>query len=124
MARAFGNRAADLMRKQGWEVDMLDGSERDMLRQIERRLAAADPDLADRMRDGQRRLPRTRTKVILHVVVVVVLLMLLAVVLVVLGMLANAVALVAVATCLWGVATMAHYLPGHLTPAPKQVRDR
>ena len=100
MARAFGNRAADSMRKQGWEVDMLDGSERDMLRQIERRLAAADPDLADRMRDGQRRLPRTRTQVILHVVIV--LLMLLAVVLVVLGMLANAVALVAVAACLWG----------------------
>jgi Flp pilus assembly protein TadB len=100
MARPFGNRAADLMRKQGWEVDMLDGSERDMLRQIERRLAAADPDLAHRMRDGQRRLPRTRTQVILHVVIV--LLMLLAVILVVLGMLANAVALVAVATCLWG----------------------
>jgi len=33
---------------------------------------------------------------------VIVLLMLLAVILVVLGMLANAVALVAVATCLWG----------------------
>ena len=89
-----------MMRKQGWEVDMLDGSERDMLRQIERRLAAADPDLADRMRDGQRRLRRTRTQVVLHVVIV--LLMLLAVILVVLGMLANAVALVAVATCFWG----------------------
>jgi fatty acid desaturase len=78
---------------------MLDRDERDRLREMERQITAADPELAARLRDGQRRLPRARTTTRLRVMIA--LLLLLTVVLLVLGLTAPALAVAAVAAGLW-----------------------
>ena len=45
---------------------MLDGGERDKLSEIERRIAATDPELSNLLRHGQRRLRRTGRQTRLH----------------------------------------------------------
>jgi anti-sigma factor RsiW len=78
---------------------MLNRFERDTLREIERQITAADPELAAAMRTGQQRLARAGTRTWLRTMVA--LLVLLAVGLLVLGVPASASAVVAVAAGLW-----------------------
>jgi hypothetical protein len=81
------------------EVEMLDRSERDALSEIERRIAAADPELAALLR-GRRRLgwwPDGRTRLR----VMVTPLVLLTVALLVLGLPGGALAVAALAAGLW-----------------------
>jgi Flp pilus assembly protein TadB len=82
------------------EAEMLDRDERDKLREIERQINGADPELAACLRHGQRRLPRasTRTRLLR---VMIALLVLLTAVLLVLGLPAGALAVAAVAAVLW-----------------------
>jgi Flp pilus assembly protein TadB len=75
------------------EVEMLDRDEREALREIELRIAAADPDLAALLR-GERSLARTGTRACLRAVLG--LLVLLVVALLVLGLPASALAVAAV----------------------------
>jgi uncharacterized membrane protein HdeD (DUF308 family) len=74
---------------------MLNRFERDTLREIERQITAADPELAAAMRTGQQRLARAGTRTWLRMMVA--LLMLLAVGLLVLGVPASASVVAAVA---------------------------
>jgi Flp pilus assembly protein TadB len=76
------------------EVEMLDRDEREALREIERRIAAADPDLAAMLR-GERSLSRAGTRSCLRAALG--LLVLLVVGLLVLGLPASALAVAAVA---------------------------
>jgi Flp pilus assembly protein TadB len=78
---------------------MLDRSERDRLRQIESTLEATDPELAARLRHGQRRLPRAGRAS--GKTVPAVLLVVLAVVLLVLHLPISAVEVAALAVALW-----------------------
>lgn len=78
---------------------MLERDERDMLRRIEWHIATGDPQLAARLRAGQRRLQRGGTRTGFRVMTA--LLVLLAVALLVLGLPGSAVAVVALATGLW-----------------------
>ena len=78
---------------------MLDKSERDTLSEIERRVTAADPELAARMPSGQRRLAGTGNRTGLRIMVA--LLALLAGALMVLELPASAVAVAAVAAGMW-----------------------
>lgn len=64
---------------------MLDRDERDKLREIERQINAADPELAAYLRDGQRRRPRASTRIRL-LRVMIALLVLFTAVLLVLGL--------------------------------------
>jgi hypothetical protein len=79
------------------EVEMLDRDEREALREIELRIAAADPDLAALLR-GERSILRTGTRTCLRAVLG--LLVLLVVALLALGLPASALAVAAVAAAL------------------------
>jgi hypothetical protein len=81
------------------EVEMLDRFERDTLSEIELHFTAADPDLAARLRGGQRRLAGAGARTGLHVMIA--LLVLLTLMLLVLGLLAGALAVASVAGGLW-----------------------
>jgi Protein of unknown function (DUF3040) len=81
------------------EVEMLDGFERDSLREIERQIAAADPQLAAFLRGDQRRVAGSGTRTGLRTTIA--LLMLLVVALLTLGVTAGALAVAAVAGALW-----------------------
>jgi|tagenome__1003787_1003787.scaffolds.fasta_scaffold20512599_1 hypothetical protein len=78
---------------------MLDRFERDTLREIERQISAADPELAAEMRTGQQRLVRAGNRTWLRMMIA--LLVLLAAVLLVLGVPASASTVAAVAAGLW-----------------------
>jgi Flp pilus assembly protein TadB len=80
------------------EVEMLDKDEREALREIERQITAADPDLAALLR-GERSVARAATRTCLRVAFA--LLVLLVVVLLVLGLPGSALAVAAVAAGLW-----------------------
>jgi hypothetical protein len=79
---------------------MLDRDERDKLREIERQINAADPELAAYLRDGQRRRPRASTRIRL-LRVMIALLVLFTAVLLVLGLPTGGLAAAAVAAGLW-----------------------
>jgi Flp pilus assembly protein TadB len=81
------------------EVGMLDRFERDALREIERQITAADPELAAEMRTGQQRLARAGTRTWLRMMIA--LLVLLVAALLVLGVPASASAVAVVAAGLW-----------------------
>jgi hypothetical protein len=78
---------------------MLDRYERDILREIERHMSAADPDFAARLRD-QRRFTRPRIGTRLRRAMIA-LLLLLTVALVVLGLPGSAVIVAMVAVGVW-----------------------
>ena len=83
----------------GMGVEMLGRDERDALREIECRTAAADPELAALLRKGQRRLQKPSGRMRLRLLVA--LLLLLAVALLVLGLPADALLMGALAAGRW-----------------------
>jgi hypothetical protein len=90
---------------------MLDRDEHHTLRQIELNLAAGDPEFAALLRGGQRRLPDSRRRKLLHRALFA-LLLLLSYLLMVLGLPSSALALVAVAAGMW---TLRRWRFTHLT---------
>lgn len=91
---------------------MLDKDERDALREIEREITAADPDLAALLR-GERSLARAATRTCLRAGLA--LLVLLVVVLLALGLPASALAVAAVTAGLW-------WRWGHHVTRPRALR--
>ena len=79
---------------------MLNRDEQDTLRQIELNLAAADPGFAALLRNGQRRLPRSRRRTLVRRAPIA-LLLLLAYGLLVLGLPSSALAVTALAAAMW-----------------------
>jgi Flp pilus assembly protein TadB len=93
------------------EAEMLDRDERDKLREIERQINAADPELAAYLRDGQRRRPRASTRIRL-LRVMIALLVLFTAVLLVLGLPTGGLAVAAVAAGLWWLRRRCEPRPG------------